>query len=109
MTMTNMQMAAEEAKECTEVCAKPGDGPRYPYGLCLYLDSDSLAKLGIATLPKVGSTLMLAARVTVTSVGMSQQQDGDAEMRTELQITDMELGGPMSNDQAAAKLFPNQV
>lgn len=108
--MVNMQLSAEQAKEMSACCAEPGEhsGPRYPYGLSLYLDTESLAKLGITELPKVGAQLKLQALVTVTEVGMHQRQDGQAESRAELQITDMELGGAgaMSMEQAAAKLFP---
>lgn len=92
--MVNMQMSAEEAKEyasCGEAVA--ADAPRYPYGLCVSLDDDSLAKLGITDLPKVGAKMTLTARVVVTSIGSSERQGGDAESRMELQITDMELDG----------------
>jgi len=110
MSLTSMELSAQEAQEYTSCEVKPGDAPRYPYGLTLYLDNDSLAKLGISDLPKVGSALKLNALVTVTSIGMSQQQDGDAEMRTELQITDMELSGAggSSPEQLAARLFPTK-
>lgn len=93
--MVSMKLTDKEAKERSGVePAKPGDGPRYPYGLCLYLDDASLAKLGITDLPEVGSTWNIVGKVVVTSVGMSQQLDGDKEKRTELQITDMEIELP---------------
>lgn len=52
----------------------------------------------------MGSELTLSAKVTVTSVGMNQQQDGDKEQRAELQITDMELAGAAVD---ATALFDN--
>lgn len=88
--MVNMQMSAEEAKEYGTCEAKPGDGPKYPYGLCLYLDDETMKKLGLE-MPAVGAQMELRAVVVVTSVGMDQQQDGDKEQRASLQITDMEL------------------
>lgn len=91
--MVNMQMSAEEAKEYSTVDSKPGDAPKYPYGLALYLCDDSMKKLGMS-MPEVGAEMTLTAKVVVTSVGMSQQQDGDKETRAELQITDMELAAP---------------
>lgn len=107
--MVNMQLSAEKAKTA-DACCEPAecDKPRYPYGLCLYLDTETLKKLGITDLPKVGTQLKVQALATVVSVGMNQHQDGDTEQRAELQITDMELGGvgAMSMEQAAAKLFP---
>jgi len=103
--MVNMQMSTEQAKEYAS--PSPSDGPRYPYGLCLSLDTETMKKLGFTELPKVGSKLMLVASVDVTSVGMHQQQDGDECMHASLQITDMDLkGGTSSQDDLANKLFP---
>lgn len=92
--MISMKLSKEEAgKMSGAVEIKPGDGPAYPYGLCLYLDDETLKKLGFGDPPAVGSELMLVAKVTVTSTGVNQQQDGDKEARCDLQITDMELAG----------------
>jgi hypothetical protein len=104
--MANMQMTAEEAKEYATGDIKPGDAPKYPYGLCLYLNDQSLKKLGINELPKVGAKLTMTATIVVTSVGSSQQQDGDSENRADLQITDMELGAASrSPDEKANALY----
>lgn len=89
--MKNMALTAEEAKEYMNPVQSPGDGPKYPYGLCLCLDNDTLEKLGITTLPEVGQVMELKALAIVTSVGMNQEQDGDKRQRADLQITDMEL------------------
>ena len=108
MNLVNMQMSQEEAKEYTSAMpGDPGNAPRYPWGLCINLDDDSLTKLGITELPAVGSTLLLMAHVTVTSVRSSQQMDGDKESGTELQITDMALSAPTTKD-AAATLWPDK-
>ena len=101
--MVSMQMTADEAKEYTSCEAKPGDGPKYPYGLCLYLNDATLKKLGLE-LPNVGTELTLTAKVVVISVGMNQQQDGDKEERAEMQITDMELASA-SGPSAASVLY----
>lgn len=101
--MVNLQLTPEEAKDNgIAVATKAGDGPRYPYGLCLYLDNATLKKLGIEGLPEVGSVLNVAAKATVVSVGMNQQQDGDKEKRVELQITDMALGKPVAEVDAVS-------
>jgi hypothetical protein len=101
--MVSMQMTAAEAKEYTSCEPKPGDAPKYPYGLCLYLNDATLKKLGIE-LPEVGTVLTLSAKVVVTSVGMNQQQDGDKEERAEMQITEMELA-PEGGPSAASVLY----
>lgn len=90
--MVSMQLSAEESKQEASCEPKPGDGPKYPYGLSLYLDDATLKKLGLE-MPAVGAEMTLTAKVVVTSVGMDQQQDGDKESRASLQITDMELAG----------------
>lgn len=89
--MINMKMSPKEAKEWSE--PSPENAPAYPYGLCIYLNDESLKKLGFTTAPAAGAELTLQAKVVVTSCGMNQQQDGDQEIRCDLQITDMELAG----------------
>lgn len=106
MEMTNMQMSATEAKEYATGAAPVGDAPRYPYGLCICLSTESLAKLGITTLPEVGSELMVMAKVQVTSVGSSQQMDGDKSNNCDLQITDMTLSAPVKEVDSKA-FYPN--
>lgn len=102
--MVNMKLSRDESNQLAAIETKPGDGPAYPWGLTIHLDTDTLKKLGYDTPPAVGSELTLNAKVTVTSVGMNQQQDGDKEQRAELQITDMELAGAGPD---AAALFSN--
>jgi hypothetical protein len=67
------------------------DEPQYPCGLCLYLDGDVLAKLGIhdVTQYSIGSTLPLDVIARV--VGVSQREGYDGELREclDLQITDL--------------------
>lgn len=93
--MINMKMTKKEAKEYTS--PSPENAPAYPYGLSLYLNDETLKKLGYETAPAAGTELTLIAKVTVTSCGMNQQQDGDQEIRCDLQITDMELSGPAAD------------
>ena len=76
-----------------------GDEELYPYGLSLHLDDDTLEKLGLKSLPVVGSTMTLQAKVRVTGTNADEKRDGDVEGSLRLQITDMELG--------AAKQGPN--
>jgi len=96
--MANLAMTPEEAK--SEYGAEPTDSdlPRYPYGLSIYLDDDTLKKLGITDLPKVGTSM--PATITVTVTGTSQRatqsnKEGE-QMRTcvDLQITDMDITMP---------------
>jgi hypothetical protein len=66
------------------------DPPAYPYGLCLSLNSETLTKLGIKDLPKVGTKVRITAVGEVISVSQRQELDGDQARSVDVQITDME-------------------
>lgn len=100
MALVSMQMSAEEAKE--EAGIEPSR-PRYPYGLCIDLNDETLAKLGITELPAVGAQITVLARATVTRVSAYQDQGNEQERCVGLQITDMEL--EQAGPSAAEKLY----
>lgn len=95
MALKDMALTPDEARE-EECCAPSHDmedgGPRYPYGLTVYLDDTVLSKLGLTQLPAVGTQLTLTAAVTVKAVDMRQRQGKEDENSVDLQITAMELG-----------------
>lgn len=105
--MINMAMSAAEAKEESVPCASdPSELPKYPYGLEVQLDDNSMEKLGISKLPDVGYVMQMTCMVTVTNVRSSQAQDNEPEQSMSLQITDMQLDAPMMDNSArAAKLY----
>lgn len=92
MQLTDMKLTPAEAKSENGICCAPGesDGPAYPYGLCIYLDDETIAKLGLTALPDVGTKFALNAIVEVTSNSQRQNQDGKT-VSMDLQITDMGL------------------
>lgn len=65
--------------------------PEFPWGLRVDLDNESLDKLGIKDLPKVGEKMTLVAKVEVIRVSESDSVSGEPRRDMELQITDMEL------------------
>lgn len=88
--LVSMQLTAAEREEAMggSIAGKP-QGPRYPWGLSVTLDNDTLDKLGL-TLPTVGKTLTLIARVAVTSVSSTTESpDGGPNRSVSLQITDL--------------------
>jgi hypothetical protein len=107
MALVNMEMSVEEARE--ESCVAPsdeGDLPKYPYGLTISLDDESLAKVGITSLPSVGTKMTLTARVEVCGTSQYQDRKGESDTSLSLQITDMELSGAdESGSQDAATLL----
>lgn len=102
--MISMARTPAEAKK--EVEKYMGDAPSpvasvptYPYGLCVSLDEEILAKLGMSgDMPEVGEVMQFTAMAKVTSASMSEREksDGTKEQccRIELQITDMGVPAP---------------
>ncbi len=87
--LVSMKITKAEQEKRAEPTAAIGsaDGPEYPYGLTLHLDGDALTKLGLATLPKVGTAKMFIARVEVSSVSVHEDK-GTKRRSLSLQITD---------------------
>lgn len=97
--------AAERKDQASPMPVSPTDAPRYPYGLELHLDQDSLDKLDL-TLPKVGKEFLLVAKVKVTNVSSHENVGQKTQSTLGLQITSMCLEPP--GDDAASKLYPEK-
>lgn len=91
--MVNMATTPEEAKEYAKDYAppSPGDAPKYPYGLCLCLNDESMKKLGLVEMLPVGTEVTIMAKAKVTSVRANEEVNGDKDASMDLQVTDMEL------------------
>lgn len=89
--MKNMALTKEERKPTTDE-AIVSERSKYPHGLEVRLDDESLTKLGIKELPEVGMKLMLEAKVVVESVSQEDKATGKPRRHVGLQITDMSLG-----------------
>lgn len=116
MKLQSMALSPEEAKEMMGDCCAPSmmsdedKGPKYPYGLTIYLCDETLAKLNLGTLPDVGTKFTLMAIVEVTSNSQRQTQDGK-DVSMDLQITDMALSSgpdktPAQSLYSASKMNP---
>lgn len=103
MKLTSIKLSPKEAKGDYDGPATLGSkdkGPRYPYGMELRLDTDTLDKLGLDLSKfKVGETCMVEANAIVTRISESQMQGGKDRRDLELQITDVGI----SEDKAAKK------
>lgn len=109
--MKDMSLTADEAKEYNHLCYPgDGDGPKYPYGLCLDLGNATLQKLGITDLPQVGTKINISAVAQVVSVEQRQEQDGKNTTRMSLQIVEMETQKPAQTDaDLASKMWPGKA
>lgn len=101
MAQVDMTMSSEESKELAETTSDS----KYPWGLRITLDDDSLAKLGITQLPAVGTTMTLNATVEVCSTSAYADKEGEPENSVSLQITAMELNGERDTSDAATMLY----
>lgn len=91
MAMKDLKITKKEAKAKSEsMVIGSADQERYPYGLRLDLNNDTLEKLGMTKLPSVGTVLMFEAKAKV--VGSRQSATEGSENRSiELQITHIDL------------------
>ena len=106
--MKDMALSASEAKEDTMLCPSSTDddgGPKYPYGLCLDLNDDSLKKLGLdASKLNIGDEIAVTAVAKVTRISRYEEQK-DVDNNVGLQITTMEAN--LASGDAAKKLYGN--
>jgi hypothetical protein len=84
MAMISMKQKPEREEAPGEI---EYEEPMYPYGLCLHLSQDEMEKLGITTLPSVGTEMTITAKVFVKGTSAYETQGGK-----DMQITDMEIG-----------------
>lgn len=84
-----MRSSSEERKEM--ICS-PSQGPKYPYGLKITLNAETLDKLGIKDAPKVDSMIKFMAEAKVVSVSSEEEGYGEeSDYNICLQIVEMEL------------------
>lgn len=86
--MVDMRRSPEEKKEVMDGPAMP-DMPDYPYGLCISLGDEELAKLDLdCTDCESGDTIDLRAFAKVTSISKNDY-NGKQTTRIELQIVQL--------------------
>lgn len=112
--MMNMARTPAEVKEDIErsspsVAPKSNaTAPVYPYGLCISLDEESLAKLKIdGDLPDVGDMIHFCAMARVTSASEREEETAGGEKkvcrRVELQITDLGMENEAAENEGARR------
>jgi hypothetical protein len=100
--LVDLKLPKSKTKEGpVEVAA---DRPQYPYGLQLRLDNDTIQKLGIDDMPKVGDTFELEGKAVVTSVSQNESK-GETRRSIELQLTKCCLEGEGNEDDTADSLY----
>jgi hypothetical protein len=106
MRVTAAEKAAREVK-CAMRC-DGDDGPDYPWGLSINLDQDSLAKLGITTMPKLGDVLHIEGIAKVNSLSENSSEGSDDTRCVGLQIMILGTAEESETKEATAgKLYDN--
>lgn len=89
--MINLAMNEMEMKEQAEPKSVLYDVSKYPYGLKIQLDPETVKKLGMTEAPEVGEKMMIMGYVEVCSVYAEPSKGDEKSYSVGLQITDMEL------------------
>jgi hypothetical protein len=87
-------MKRDAADEKAEMDAYPADNEgQYPYGLCISLDKDELDKLGMKTLPKIGTEFHgeFIGCVTRLSEVAGNGMNGGEDRSMSIQITMLDM------------------
>ncbi len=97
--LINMQMSKKDAKN--EFGAVDEEkGPRFPHGLTLNLNDMTLKKLGISTLPDVGTEMLVVGVGKVSRASENRRQGGvDRDVSIQLESLDV---GPLKKKKATA-------
>lgn len=101
MAYSKAEIKERNSPSKTLACDSYG-GNKYPYGLCIRLDTEALKKLGLDQLPKPGKTMTLTARVVVKSASLDERMDGKDHKSLELQIEAMALDAGSEGGAVAA-------
>lgn len=89
MAFTKAETKERNSPKACEIGYSSGD--KYPWGLRLDLNKETLKKLGLTDLPEPGATMRLEASVEVVSASINKRTDGEADRRIEVQITKMSI------------------
>ena len=92
--LVDMKMSKKEAKG--EFTVEKDDGPRFPHGITIHLDDDSMKKLGFDSLPDVGEEFIVVGVGPVESANESKRQKG-VDRSMSIQLQRMEIG-PVDGD-----------
>lgn len=91
-TLISMENTPQQAQEQYGT-PSVADAPKYPWGLELCLNDDSLDKLGVKTLPAVGTEVTIIAKATVSGTRENATEGEGTRASMDLQITDMQIDG----------------
>lgn len=101
--LKSMKLTQKDEKKSMESCVI--ENPKYPYGLTIRLENESIEKLGIGEIPESGKKMMVIAEVEVVGTNVRSMSNGKDHKSIELQITDMSLNDKEKKKEASDKLY----
>ena len=99
--LKDMKLTKDELSEKKEIVL--GDRPKYPFGLHIHLNEESIQKLQLEELPEPGQKKILLARVVCEGVSSRETVDGGKDRTIELQITHMNLATSTDKERSSHK------
>jgi hypothetical protein len=101
--MVNLAYTPKEIKEeKAEYSTIVNDVPKYPYGLSICLNEETLSKLGKTINDfQVNSTITIPCTLLVTGVSSRKNSSGAEEQEVSATITDMDIPDAQGKDPAA--------
>lgn len=90
MKMVDMELPKKSAKELkTEMAPSKEEGPRYPYGLELSFNSESMGKLPQLKGAKVGQKVIVQGVGEISRVSMHENKNGKEEWDISIQLQEV--------------------
>lgn len=86
MKLVDMKRTKAEIKERDTIRCEPLGGEQYPYGTRITLENEAIDKIGLDSLPKVGSKVTVQAMGVITSVSSNESSTGRKDRRIEIQL-----------------------
>lgn len=92
MSLINLGYTEEEKKEQNGTMM--AEAPKYPYGLSISFDPDTVKKLGLNEAPEVGDKVKILADGIIKDVSLeSSNQDDTKSYSFTIQLTDVDFKG----------------
>lgn len=107
MAYTDAEIA-ERKENMDKCCAMPSDytGPKYPWGLELRLETNSLEKLGVDISKfKVGQELPMDIIGRVTGISINEREDGERNACLTIVAAQIGLNTKKSTSEQAESLY----
>ena len=109
--MVDLKLTKADREKLNSLGPQPvrdNDGPEYPYGLSISIDTDLIKKLGIEAM-EVGDTVMVHAMGKVVRKSVTEKGDSDKATSIEIQLQQMSIETEEDAGKKMRKDIANEV